>query len=178
RSSLAGQIPALAAPLAELSTVARVLESQGVRPAISAVLARRFEYYSGMVIELTVSGERVGAGGRYDDLIAVIGGDGVPACGFALYVTPLLELMPAPSTAGTLRVLVEPEAHDADTLGATQALAARLRDAGVVAETVAGMHTSPSRRVSVRAAQPRYRLDDGRELSDPDDVLNAIEGRS
>lgn len=177
RSSLVGAIPALEAPLDELSTVARVLESQGVRPAISAVLARRFEYYSGMVIELTVSGERVGAGGRYDDLIAVIGGAGVPACGFALYVTPLLELMPAPSIAGTLRVLVEPEAEDAETLGATQALAARLRDAGVVAETVAGMHTSPARRVSVRAAQPRYRLDDGRELSEPGDVLNAIEGR-
>lgn len=178
RSSLAGPIPALAGPLDELSTVARVLESQGVRPVIAAVLARRFEYYSGMVIELTVSGQRVGAGGRYDNLIAVIGGDSVPACGFALYVTPLLELMPEPSGAATLRVLVEAEAQDADTLGATQALAARLRDAGAVAETVAGMHTLAARRVSVRATQPRYRLDDGRELSDAGDVLNAIEGRS
>jgi histidyl-tRNA synthetase len=52
-----------------------------------------FEYYTGLCFQFSVNNQRVGGGGRYNDLIPLIGGLPVPACGFALYFTPLMKLV-------------------------------------------------------------------------------------
>ena len=71
-------------PLDELAFVVEALEALGGGARIAPVLARRFEYYSGIVMNFESGGRRVGAGGRYDDLIGLVGGGHVPASGFAL----------------------------------------------------------------------------------------------
>jgi histidyl-tRNA synthetase len=100
RSSFAESIPELEGPLDELALVAGVLEGLGCRCLISAAMVRNFEYYTGPAFQLEVSGRRVGGGGRYDALVSLIGGDRVPASGFALEAGALAGLsMPATSPA-------------------------------------------------------------------------------
>ncbi len=69
------------------------LEAEGVGEStvnLDLSFVRGMTYYTGIVFEF-LDGERageypIGGGGRYDDLVRAFGGDGVPACGFALYV--------------------------------------------------------------------------------------------
>jgi len=53
-----------------------------------------FEYYTGVCFQLLVNGEKIGGGGRYDDLIPLMSGKNIPACGFALYIDPLMRFLP------------------------------------------------------------------------------------
>ena len=124
-------IPDLRAALAELAPVVEALESAGIPPVIETVLARSFEYYSGLVFRIDVEGRRVGAGGRYDDLVALVGGARVPASGFALYLSAISALVPL-STKSPSAVAVR-----ADAPSFARETAARLRAAGVPASTVA-----------------------------------------
>ncbi len=175
RASLAGAIPALAGPLDELAFIVEVLEASGVAPRISAVLARRFEYYSGTVMSFESAGQRVGAGGRYDELIALVGGAGVPASGFALFVQPLADLTrgdppPAPGIA------IEPESDSPRDHAAALAAAAALRAAGISVATIAGA-ASRGHRLICRGADGGFTLDrDGRGLvlHSVDDVIGEL----
>ncbi len=60
----------------------------------AAGFGRSFDYYTGFVfqIEADVGGRTVavGGGGRYDDMLAGLGGPNVPACGFGLHTERLL----------------------------------------------------------------------------------------
>jgi len=62
-------------------------------------LVRGLDYYNGAVYEWVSAGlgaqNAVCAGGRYDGLVEQIGGKPAPACGFAMGVERLLELMKA-----------------------------------------------------------------------------------
>ncbi len=55
---------------------------------------RSFDYYTGFVFQIEAdAGGRpvtVGGGGRYDDMLAGLGGPDVPACGFGLHTERLL----------------------------------------------------------------------------------------
>jgi histidyl-tRNA synthetase len=82
---------AAAPALAELAALcARVGQTSGVTLEASLGVARGFEFYTGMVFEILVpalGGDPViGGGGRYDNLVAEIGGPETPAAGFALEV--------------------------------------------------------------------------------------------
>ncbi len=60
----------------------------------SAGFGRALEYYTGVVfsIEAEIGGEwlTVAGGGRYDDMLASLGGPRVPACGFGIHTERLL----------------------------------------------------------------------------------------
>ena len=55
---------------------------------------RSFDYYTGFVFQIEAdAGGRavtVGGGGRYDDMLAGLGGPDAPACGFGLHTERLL----------------------------------------------------------------------------------------
>ncbi|MEE8347891.1 MAG: ATP phosphoribosyltransferase regulatory subunit, partial [Dehalococcoidia bacterium] len=95
RSTFAESIPALEEPLEELATVVGALEGLGCRCLISAAMVRNFEYYTGPAFQLAVAGRKVGSGGRYDALVSLIGGQQVPASGFALEAEVVAGLLPA-----------------------------------------------------------------------------------
>jgi histidyl-tRNA synthetase len=173
RAPLVSAVPALARPFDELQFVVGALEACGVAPAIKAVLARSFEYYSGLVMRVEAQGRRIAAGGRYDDLIGLVGGRGVPACGFALYVTPVAQLMPPRSRpAGEVRVAVRPETSSAASLAAAYAAAGRLRAAGFAVETVEGMSSAPTHRLVCRDGSPRFTL----ERAGGSNTFDAVDG--
>lgn len=79
-------------PLLDLAEIAEVLQAYGVeshRICLDLGLSRGLEYYTGMVFEIHHQGQTEGetqlcGGGRYDDLIGILGGTpDTPATGFA-----------------------------------------------------------------------------------------------
>jgi histidyl-tRNA synthetase len=75
----------------------RILDAAKVEYRINPRLVRGLDYYNGAVYEWTGPGlgaqNAVCAGGRYDGLVAQLGGAPVPACGFAIGVERVLELV-------------------------------------------------------------------------------------
>jgi histidyl-tRNA synthetase len=77
--------------------VQSLLRTVGIPYTINPRLVRGLDYYNRTVFEWVT--DRLGAqgticgGGRYDPLIGMLGGKPAPACGFAIGVERLLELM-------------------------------------------------------------------------------------
>lgn len=101
-------------------------------------IIRGLDYYTGTVFEAwDVEGEfrAMFGGGRYDNLVAAVGGDPLPGVGFAMgdvVITLILKkfgLIPEELTDAPAKVLVT--VFDADMLPASFALATELRQAGI-----------------------------------------------
>jgi histidyl-tRNA synthetase len=89
--------------------------------------SKGFEYYTGVVFQLNVGGDRVGGGGRYDNLLPLLGRKDIPAAGFALYVEPLLARMELISPRPSVLVVKSPTPRGQ---GRAFALARELRASG------------------------------------------------
>lgn len=116
--------------------VTALLRDRGVVHRINPRLVRGLDYYNLTVFEwvadiggslLTVCG-----GGRYDPLIEMLGGRPTPACGFALGVERILELMRAQQVDLDESQCDVYVVHSGDsTLSAALVAAETLRDAGL-----------------------------------------------
>ncbi|MFZ4285484.1 histidine--tRNA ligase [Variovorax sp. HJSM1_2] len=85
------------ASLAHFNALRAMLDANGISYTINPRLVRGLDYYNLTVFEFVT--DRLGsqgtvcAGGRYDDLIAQIGGKAAPAVGWAIGVERVLELL-------------------------------------------------------------------------------------
>ena len=122
------------------STIA-ALDSMGLAPYLDLDLGvvRGLAYYTGTVFELfDARGElrAICGGGRYDNLLAALGGVDLPALGFGMGDVVLTELLRdrglAPAAAGTVDVFLA--AIGGDDLQPMLGLAHELRDAGLRVE--------------------------------------------
>jgi len=102
------------------------------RIGFSGSLVRGLDYYTGPIYEVSAPGMpgSIASGGRYDGLVAKLGGPDLPACGGSLGVERILPLLPAKDTAGTgldvaLTVL------DSDSSADLARIAGGLRAAGL-----------------------------------------------
>lgn len=141
--------------LAELEEIDGLLTAAGFehgRVAFDPSVVRGLDYYTGPVFEAELTFETkdddgkpvrfgsVGGGGRYDGLVARFKGTRIPATGFSVGVSRLYAALQAlgkistNAMQGPVVVLV----MDAEYLGAYQAMARRLRDAGLRAEMYLG----------------------------------------
>ena len=113
-----------------------LLDSLGYDYRIDIAAGRGFEYYTGVIYQFFIGGENLGAGGRYDALIPLMGGRDIPASGFALYLDPLVKLVKpeALSKPQHQRILVRAEASEAEAIKASFSVANFLREAGYVVE--------------------------------------------
>lgn len=96
--ALVEQAPRLAEFLGEDSRrhfdeLQALLKSQNLPFRINHRLVRGLDYYNLTVFEWVADGLTICGGGRYDPLIEMLGGKAAPACGFALGVERVLELM-------------------------------------------------------------------------------------
>lgn len=120
---------------AHFEAVQAGLTAAGVVFRVNPRLVRGLDYYNRTVFEWTTT--RLGAqgtvcaGGRYDGLVESVGGKAAAACGYAMGVDRLLELMKADSVveAPAPDVYLVRQGVRAERYG--EALAERLRDAGV-----------------------------------------------
>lgn len=83
--------------LAHFETLQAILRSQNIEFQVNYRLVRGLDYYNRTVFEWVT--DKLGAqgticaGGRYDGLIAQIGGKSAPACGFAMGIERILALI-------------------------------------------------------------------------------------
>ncbi|MDO8615716.1 MAG: ATP phosphoribosyltransferase regulatory subunit [Dehalococcoidia bacterium] len=185
RSALVTEVPEIARPLDELSAVSRVLTQIGVSHRIAPLLVRNFEYYTGPVFHLDVAGRKVGGGGRYDALISLVGGDTVPASGFALEIDQIAALLTAEAAPEQAAVNIVCAAANGLDLGAAFALALALRAAGRRVAVMAGASGSSrhravlaGRQVVVAGGEFILSGDGGKErrLTRVADVVRAVAG--
>jgi len=119
---------------AHLDAVRSLLEQESVAYTMNPRLVRGLDYYTRTAFEVvggTLGAQNaVGGGGRYDGLVAALGGPDVAGIGFALGVERLAMVVPPEVGAETRpAVAVLPLAPEA--VGPAFALATRLRDAGL-----------------------------------------------
>ncbi len=176
RAALLPVIPDLARPLDELTAVAEVLEETGCPCRISPALVRNFEYYTGPAFDFQVDGKKVGGGGRYDALISLIGGEGIPASGFALYLDLIAGLLPAEPAEVLPSVAVWPGSGATADLAAAFRLASALRDAGRSVDVTAGREAAFPWRVEAAAGGFVLARDGAApvRLASVDEVVRAI----
>jgi histidyl-tRNA synthetase len=186
RTAFVREIPAINNALDELTVVSETLERLDCPHAIQTTLVRNFEYYTGPVFEFRAAACKMGSGGRYDGLVTLLGGNDVPASGFALSLAEIashLQDVPAPSTVEPHWV-VEARGDDAVTLAEAFAVAQALRRAGHSAAIgLPGMALDPADRllaVERRKGEFVYQLRDvaTKTLSDfhsRDEALRAAE---
>ncbi len=93
RALLGKSLPKFEPSLRDLTAIAQLLDKNGCPYHIDIASGRGFEYYTGVMFQFYVGKKWIGGGGRYDDLISLIGGPDVPASGFALYVDKLVDLL-------------------------------------------------------------------------------------
>jgi histidyl-tRNA synthetase len=91
--SLFGYSEELEAAITNFAATLDMLEDIGLPYEIDLASGRGFEYYTGVIFHLSVEDRIVGGGGRYDNLIALMGGAPKPAAGFALYIDELMKLI-------------------------------------------------------------------------------------
>jgi len=118
---------------AHFAAVRALLDGEGVAYALAPRLVRGLDYYNRTAFEITAAGlgaqDAVAGGGRYDGLVAQLGGPDVPAFGFAIGVERL---------ALAAGLTIEPPAPQmailplvAEAAGAALSIAVRLRAGGI-----------------------------------------------
>lgn len=161
RAAFAAAVPEVAEPLDELAAVADTLSALGEPYSLNMVLARNFEYYTGVVFRFDAqAGTRVGGGGRYDGLLQLVGGGDVPASGFALEMEEIGRLLPAEPEA-EIACAVRAARPEPALLARAHEVAEMLRARGLVVALDGG--AGPQREVVVEAPDRLLLRAGGRE---------------
>jgi histidyl-tRNA synthetase len=161
RGSAIQDMPELESAMDDFINIVDMVEGLGYDYRIDIASGRGFEYYTGVIFQLFIGGEKVGGGGRYDALIPVLGGRDIPASGFALYLDRLMNLITPQTLAGApaQRILVR-----AEPLVIKEGLrvARILREAGYVAQLDLGAQEPADLRwkLDVRGKAPTFVLTD------------------
>jgi len=115
--------------------VTGLLDTMGIGYSIDFTSIRGFEYYTGLCFKITSGGARICSGGRYDNLVGLVGGRDIPACGFAFYMDAVTAMVkPLSPQKAEKTVSVKVTQKYASAVKTAFELAAALRVAGLIAE--------------------------------------------
>ena len=110
--------------------ITTLLDSLSCSYEIDIMAIRGFEYYTGVCFQILADREKIGGGGRYDDLIPFMSGKNTTACGFALYIDPTMKLLPPESKESSeSRILIKGEDSTPEMVKTCFTLAQSLREA-------------------------------------------------
>ena len=161
KATVVQDMPELEPAMDDFINIVDLVESLGYDYQIDIASGRGFEYYTGVIFQLFIGGDKVSGGGRYDALIPVLGGRDVPASGFALYVDRLMSLITPQTLAGApaQRILVRAEPA---VIKEGFSVARVLREAGYVAQLDLGAREPAGLRwkLDVRDKAPTFVLID------------------
>jgi histidyl-tRNA synthetase len=180
-SSPALDLPELKPQIDDFAYIADALQSLGHDYQIDIASVQGFEYYTGVIFQLLVDGDKVGGGGRYDALIPAMGGKKTPASGFALYLDLLMKLINtvelAPNPAPKIMVKMDP-----DSAGLGFGIADLLREVGYIVKLHLGGKgpADVAWKLEVRHEPPRFVLTDitannNFELQSSEEVLEKLQ---
>ena len=144
------------------AAVTNLLDTMGVDYSIDFTSIRGFEYYTGLCFKITAGGTRVCSGGRYDNLIGLVGGRDIPACGFAFYLDTVTAMVkPLSLQKAEKTVSVKAGRGSAPEVRAAFEAAAALRAAGLTAEfDFCGSQLKARWIVDVRTAPAGFTISD------------------
>jgi len=130
-----GTSPELESNLSNFIDILRLLDDLKCDYQIDIAAIHGFEYYTGICLQLFSRGEKIGGGGRYDELLSLMGSKSMPACGFAIYVDPVIKMLSLKederSESG---VLLRGDEKKSRVVEACFSLAQSLRSAGRIVE--------------------------------------------
>ena len=127
--------PDFKSSLEDFLSITELLDNLGCSYEIDIAAMHGFEYYTGICFQLLAGEEKIGGGGRYDKLVPLMSGGDVPACGFALYVDPVMRLLPLEKRRkGKSGILVKGKELAPETVNTCFTVAESLRDAGCPTE--------------------------------------------
>jgi histidyl-tRNA synthetase len=125
----------LKSEIEKFSGVTELLDSLGFSYKIDFTSIKGFEYYTGLCFKIVAADKKVCSGGRYDNLVSLVGGEDIPACGFALYLDELAQMVkPWSRQKAEKTVLIKAGQKSPAMVKASFELASDLRRAGLVAE--------------------------------------------
>ena len=125
---------------ARFATVRKLLDDLGIRHTLDPRLVRGLDYYTATIFEIKTTAGQLGAqnticgGGRYDGLVASLGGPKTPAIGFALGVERTLLALSEPAESYDRPVNAFFAPMDAAALAYALPIAQRLRAQGIGVE--------------------------------------------
>jgi histidyl-tRNA synthetase len=125
---------------AHFDAVTSGLSALGIPHRVEPRLVRGLDYYTGTVFEVLSTAEQLGAqsticaGGRYDDLVASLGGPATPAIGFAIGIERSVLSIPRPADSFDRGPDVFFVCHGHQARAAARALALDLRSRGLRVE--------------------------------------------
>jgi histidyl-tRNA synthetase len=134
KALFARSVPAITSSLDNFLRTVTLLDDLAINYRINIASGAGFEYYTGIIFQFFIGGEKVGGGGRYDALIPSMGGGDIPASGFALYLDRLMALVKPEIIAKPALEKILVRAESADVMKLAFELADRLRQAGYIAE--------------------------------------------
>jgi histidyl-tRNA synthetase len=184
--------------LEHFEAVQRILRHANLGYSINPRLVRGLDYYNRTVFEFLTT--RLGAqaaicaGGRYDGLIAQLGGKPTPACGFAMGVERLIELLVAeavPIPTDTLDLYIVHSGGETEAFVWTTCDQLRARGLSVILHCGGGSFKSQLRRADTSGARfaviigedevrankvglKPLRIPGGQSLVDVDDVFDLV----
>jgi len=178
------ELPRLETHVDDFIEVVSLLDTLGYDYHIDITAGTGFEYYTGMTFQLFLNGEKIGGGGRYDALIPLLGGQNVPASGFALYLDRLMNQLPPEVLSQPLaqRVLVTFTADESRALKPGFGIVSELREAGYIAELDLGTRESADFGWALEVGPDRFVLTDRlgqkrHEVQSTTEVLALLEGK-
>ena len=167
------------------AAVTALLDKMQVSYSIDFTSIRGFEYYTGLCFKITSGGDRICSGGRYDNLIGLVGGQDIPACGFAFYLDTVTAMVkPWSQQKAEKTVSVKAAGGSAEAVNAAFEAAAAMRKVGLIAELdFRGNQLQARWSVSVGTRPASFTLVDNfkktrRKVSTVGEVINIIGGFS
>jgi len=167
------------------ATVTALLDKMQVSYSIDFTSIRGFEYYTGLCFKITSGGDRICSGGRYDNLIGLVGGQDIPACGFAFYLDTVTAMVkPWSQQKAEKTVSVKAAGGSAEAVNAAFEAAAAMRKVGLIAELdFCGNQLQARWSVSIGTRPASFTLVDNfkktrKKVSAVGEVINIIGGFS
>lgn len=135
KASLIEVLPEMESSVENFIAIANLLSTMECEYQIDMASSKGFEYYTGLIFQLSVDGQKIGGGGRYNDLIPLLGGGDVPSSGFALYIDKIIDLLPS-KDYGDIEKVVSVKNKDSLSKGwkLSFEVAGLLRKSGFLAE--------------------------------------------
>jgi len=153
----------------QLSSVVSALESLGIAIELDPTLVRGLDYYNGLVFEYWRTGDvgpqgALGGGGRYDGLVATLGGPQTPAIGLAIGLDRTAAALSGPFVVEPARPVAVVGVSPDDRLKRL-AIAEGLRTAGLAVLVALGEGNLSRQLSRAQGARARYGVIVGDELS-------------
>lgn len=167
----------------KFSGVTGLLDTLGYKYDIDFTSIKGFEYYTGLCFKIRAGGRKICSGGRYDNLVGLVGGDNTPACGFAFFLDEIARIIkPWSRQKADKTVLIKAAGKSPAAVKNSFELAGALRRAGLVAEFDFCGSQSSARWTVTPLDKPRaFAVSDEnkglqRKVTSLNDVINVIGG--